>query len=241
MTSTYFHAARWRACSFLNRAAVITDGDVDGASGSVLRPWRVCTVQQVEELKTVLRIMPLWSAAIVLSVAIGVQINFTILQALAMDRAVGRFTVPAGSMFVGSLMAVVIFLGLLDRVRGGAALPGAGDAVLPGVPAVAQEHGHGHDGHDRGAGVLPEHRPHQRRPARHHLAAGQHERVQAGEPLLAAHRARRRQLGLLPYVRQAVQVPEHRQVAQAQDATHSLCMGCVLAFGVTNDQFGNRS
>ncbi|KAF7106874.1 hypothetical protein CFC21_107577 [Triticum aestivum] len=102
--------------SFLNRAAVITDGDVDGASGSVLRPWRVCTVQQVEELKTVLRIMPLWSAAIVLSVAIGVQINFTILQALAMDRAVGRFTVPAGSMFVGSLMAVVIFLGLLDRV-----------------------------------------------------------------------------------------------------------------------------
>ncbi|KAM3207754.1 hypothetical protein ACQJBY_062806 [Aegilops geniculata] len=102
--------------SFLNRATVITDDDVDGASGSVLRPWRVCTVQQVEELKTVLRIMPLWSAAIVLSVSIGVQINFTILQALAMDRAVGRFTVPAGSMFVGSLMAVVIFLGLLDRV-----------------------------------------------------------------------------------------------------------------------------
>uniref|UniRef100_A0A8R7VHR6 Uncharacterized protein n=1 Tax=Triticum urartu TaxID=4572 RepID=A0A8R7VHR6_TRIUA len=102
--------------SFLNRAAVITDGDVDDTSGSVLRPWRVCTVQQVEDFKTVLRIMPLWSAAIVLSVAIGVQINFTILQALAMDRAVGRFTVPAGSMFVGSLMAVVIFLGLLDRV-----------------------------------------------------------------------------------------------------------------------------
>ncbi|KAF7099536.1 hypothetical protein CFC21_101159 [Triticum aestivum] len=102
--------------SFLNRAAVITDGDVDGASGSVLRPWRVCTVQQVEDFKTVLRIMPLWSAAIVLSVAIGVQINFTILQALAMDRAVGRFTVPAGSMFVASLVAVVIFLGLLDRV-----------------------------------------------------------------------------------------------------------------------------
>uniref|UniRef100_A0A453QT26 Uncharacterized protein n=1 Tax=Aegilops tauschii subsp. strangulata TaxID=200361 RepID=A0A453QT26_AEGTS len=102
--------------SFLNRAAVITDGDVDGASGSALRPWRVCTVQQVEDFKTVLRIMPLWSAAIVLSISIGVQINFTILQALAMDRAVGRFTVPAGSMFVASLIAVVIFLGLLDRV-----------------------------------------------------------------------------------------------------------------------------
>lgn len=102
--------------SFLNRAAVITDGDVDGASGSVLRPWRVCTVQQVEDFKTVLRILPIWSAAIVLSVAIGVQINFTVLQALVMDRAVGPFTVPAGSMIVGTLISVVIFLGLLDRV-----------------------------------------------------------------------------------------------------------------------------
>ncbi|XP_037465747.1 protein NRT1/ PTR FAMILY 2.3-like [Triticum dicoccoides] len=102
--------------SFLNRAAVITDGDVDGASGSVLRPWRLCTVQQVEDFKTVLRILPIWSAAIVLSVAIGVQINFTVLQALVMDRAVGPFTVPAGSMIVGSLISVVIFLGLLDRV-----------------------------------------------------------------------------------------------------------------------------
>ncbi|KAF7106877.1 hypothetical protein CFC21_107580 [Triticum aestivum] len=102
--------------SFLNRAAVITDGDVDGASGSALRPWRVCTVQQVEDFKTVLRILPIWSAAIVLSVAIGVQINFTVLQALVMDRAVGPFTVPAGSMIVGTLISVVIFLGLLDRV-----------------------------------------------------------------------------------------------------------------------------
>ncbi|CAM0944364.1 unnamed protein product [Alopecurus aequalis] len=102
--------------SFLNRAALITDGDMDTADCSVVRPWRICTVEQVEDFKTVLRILPLWSSAIVLSISIGVQINFTVLQALAMDRAVGRFTVPAGSMFVGSLLSVVIFLGLLDRI-----------------------------------------------------------------------------------------------------------------------------
>ncbi|CAN6337989.1 unnamed protein product [Urochloa humidicola] len=106
--------------SFLNRAALITDGDVAPADGSpVLRPWRVCTVQEVEDFKSVLRILPLWSAAIFLSVAIGVQINFTILQALVMDRTLGGgggFTVPAGSMFVGCLLAVVISLGVLDRV-----------------------------------------------------------------------------------------------------------------------------
>ncbi|CAL4900097.1 unnamed protein product [Urochloa decumbens] len=106
--------------SFLNRAALITDDDGVAADGSVARPWRLCTVQEVEDFKAVLRILPLWSAAIFLSVAIGVQINFTILQALVMDRAVGvgggRFTVPAGSMIVGSLLAVVVSLGLLDRV-----------------------------------------------------------------------------------------------------------------------------
>uniref|UniRef100_A0A0E0L167 Uncharacterized protein n=1 Tax=Oryza punctata TaxID=4537 RepID=A0A0E0L167_ORYPU len=101
--------------SFLNRAAVITDGDVDAADGAALRPWRVCTVQQVEDLKTVLRILPLWTSSIFLSISIGVQLNFTVLQALAMDRALGRFDVPAGSMTVSSFVAVVVFLGLIDR------------------------------------------------------------------------------------------------------------------------------
>uniref|UniRef100_A0A0E0DQ40 Uncharacterized protein n=1 Tax=Oryza meridionalis TaxID=40149 RepID=A0A0E0DQ40_9ORYZ len=99
--------------SFLNRAAVITDGDVDAAAP--LRPWRVCTVRQVEDLKAVLRILPLWSSSIFLSISIGVQLNFTVLQALAMDRAIGRFHVPAASMVVSSFVAVVVSLGLIDR------------------------------------------------------------------------------------------------------------------------------
>ncbi|CAN6342429.1 unnamed protein product [Urochloa humidicola] len=103
--------------SFLNRAALITDGDVALADGSVLRPWRICTVQEVEDFKAVVRILPLWSTSIVLSVAFGTQINFTILQALAMDRALGGgFTVPAGSMTVVVLVSVVTSLVLLDRL-----------------------------------------------------------------------------------------------------------------------------
>ncbi|KAL6631010.1 hypothetical protein ACP70R_028350 [Stipagrostis hirtigluma subsp. patula] len=102
--------------SFLNRAALITDGDVTAADGSALRPWRICTVQQVEDFKAVLRIMPLWSTSIALSVALGTQINFTVLQALAMDRALGRFTVPAGSMIVVILTSIVVSLVLIDRV-----------------------------------------------------------------------------------------------------------------------------
>ncbi|CAL5094294.1 unnamed protein product [Urochloa decumbens] len=101
---------------FLNRAALITDGDVAPSDGSVFRPWHICTVQEVEDFKTVLRILPLWTSSIVLSVAFGTQINFTVLQALAMDRALGGgFTVPAGSMTVVVLVSVVVSLVLLDR------------------------------------------------------------------------------------------------------------------------------
>ncbi|GJN14092.1 hypothetical protein PR202_gb00874 [Eleusine coracana subsp. coracana] len=102
--------------SSLNRAALITDGDVTASDGSVIRPWRICTVQQVEDFKTLLRIMPLWSTSIVLSVAFGTQINFTVLQALAMNRALGRLTVPASSMIIIILVSIVISIGLFDRV-----------------------------------------------------------------------------------------------------------------------------
>ncbi|GJN14091.1 hypothetical protein PR202_gb00873 [Eleusine coracana subsp. coracana] len=115
-TSSDTDSAPTDSFSFLNRAALITDDDIISEDGSAVCPWRICTVQQVEDFKAVLRILPLWSAGVFVSVAIGVQINFTILQALAMDRTVGRFTVPAGSMNVALLLSVVIFLGLLDRV-----------------------------------------------------------------------------------------------------------------------------
>uniref|UniRef100_A0A0D9WF96 Uncharacterized protein n=1 Tax=Leersia perrieri TaxID=77586 RepID=A0A0D9WF96_9ORYZ len=133
--------------SFLNRAAVITDGDIDdddaaAEDGAKIRPWRVCTVRQVEDLKAVLRILPLWISSIFLSVSIGVQLNFSVLQALAMDRAVagGRFTVPAGSMIVGNLAGVVVFLGLIDR----ALLPLWRSLTGGHVPTPLQRIGAGH-------------------------------------------------------------------------------------------------
>uniref|UniRef100_J3M629 Uncharacterized protein n=1 Tax=Oryza brachyantha TaxID=4533 RepID=J3M629_ORYBR len=125
---------------FLNRAAVIPDGDVNPADGEAARPWRVCTVQQVEDLKAVLRILPLWSSSIILSVSIGVQINFSVLEALVMDRALGRFTVPAASFFVSSLFAVVVFLGLIDR----AILPLWRRLTGGHVPTPLQRIGAGH-------------------------------------------------------------------------------------------------
>ncbi|KAF8395015.1 hypothetical protein HHK36_018954 [Tetracentron sinense] len=102
---------------FLNRAALKTQGDTEiGSNGSIARPWRLCTVEQVEDLKTLIRIFPLWSASIFLSTPIGIQASLTILQALNMDRHLGpHFQIPAGSILVFTLVSTAISLSIIDR------------------------------------------------------------------------------------------------------------------------------
>ncbi|XP_030968294.1 protein NRT1/ PTR FAMILY 2.3-like [Quercus lobata] len=101
---------------FLNRAALKTDGDV-GSDGLIAKPWKICTVQQVEDVKTLFRIFPLWSSSIFLGTPIGVQLSLTVIQALTMDRHLGpHFQIPAGSILVISLISSAIFLTIVDRL-----------------------------------------------------------------------------------------------------------------------------
>uniref|UniRef100_A0A2N9IT34 Uncharacterized protein n=2 Tax=Fagus sylvatica TaxID=28930 RepID=A0A2N9IT34_FAGSY len=100
---------------FLNRAALKTEGDI-GSDGLIAKPWRICTIQQVEDLKSLIRIFPLWSSSIFLGTPIGVQASLTVLQALNMDRHLGpHFQIPAGSILVISLISTSIFLTIIDR------------------------------------------------------------------------------------------------------------------------------
>ncbi|XP_004294684.1 PREDICTED: protein NRT1/ PTR FAMILY 2.6-like [Fragaria vesca subsp. vesca] len=100
---------------FLNRAAQKIEGDTK-PEGSILKPWRLCTVQQVEDFKTLMRILPLWSSSIFLGTPIAVQSSLTILQALTMDRHLGpHFKIPAGSILVVSLISTALFLAVIDR------------------------------------------------------------------------------------------------------------------------------
>ncbi|KAJ4779190.1 Protein NRT1/ PTR FAMILY 2.3 [Rhynchospora pubera] len=102
--------------SIFNRAALITEGNTN-PDGSIAKPWKLCTVREVEDFKAIIRILPLWSSSIFLSISIGCQLNLSVLQALTMDRSIGpHFSIPAGSMVVPSLTAFVVFLTFLDRV-----------------------------------------------------------------------------------------------------------------------------
>ncbi|GAV71369.1 PTR2 domain-containing protein [Cephalotus follicularis] len=100
---------------FLNRAALKTEGDI-GPDGSITSPWRLCTVQHVEDFKTLIRIFPLWSTTLFLSIPIAVQSSLIVLQALTMDRHLGpHFKIPAGSVAVIVLISTSISLTIIDR------------------------------------------------------------------------------------------------------------------------------
>uniref|UniRef100_A0ACD5ZIG2 Uncharacterized protein n=1 Tax=Avena sativa TaxID=4498 RepID=A0ACD5ZIG2_AVESA len=104
---------------FLNRAALITASENSVETSGLRRAsgWRLSRVQQVEDLKSLLAVFPLWSSGIVVAMSIGVMIGMNILQALAMDRSIGhRFKIPAGSIGVCSLLAFIAITPVLDRV-----------------------------------------------------------------------------------------------------------------------------
>ncbi|XP_010415654.1 PREDICTED: protein NRT1/ PTR FAMILY 2.13-like isoform X2 [Camelina sativa] len=101
---------------FLDKAAVISEGDLT-PEGAPADKWRLCSVQEVEEVKCLIRVVPVWSAGIISLAAMTTQGTFTVSQALKMDRHLGpNFEIPAGSLSVISLLTIGVFLPFYDRV-----------------------------------------------------------------------------------------------------------------------------
>ncbi|XP_050233015.1 protein NRT1/ PTR FAMILY 1.2-like [Mercurialis annua] len=102
---------------FLNKACIIRNPQQDlMPEGKASDPWNLCTVDQVEELKALIRIIPLWSSGMILSINL-VQSSFPVLQASTMDRHItSNFEIPAGSFGVFIFLSLVIWVSLYDRV-----------------------------------------------------------------------------------------------------------------------------
>ncbi|XP_074286742.1 protein NRT1/ PTR FAMILY 2.7-like [Silene latifolia] len=103
---------------FLNKAAMIKRNDDNHElRGTISKSWSQCTVEEVEDVKKLIKIMPLWTSSMLLSGAIGVILSFTVLMALVMDRRVGtsNFKIPAGTFTVITLIVTAITSSMLDR------------------------------------------------------------------------------------------------------------------------------
>ncbi|RCV17736.1 LOW QUALITY PROTEIN: hypothetical protein SETIT_3G243600v2 [Setaria italica] len=100
---------------FLDRAAIVTPGDVSDSGRPKL--WRLSTVHRVEELKSVARLLPIWSAGIILAAAGSHNGSFTIMQARTMERRITRnVEIPPATLSIFTTGTTLVSIILYDRV-----------------------------------------------------------------------------------------------------------------------------
>ena len=102
---------------FLDKAAIMTPQDQLNPNGSAADPWSLCSMQQVEEVKCLLRVLPIWVSAILYYVVIVQQHTILVFQALLSDRRIGgsKFMIPGASYYVFLMISVAIWLPIYDR------------------------------------------------------------------------------------------------------------------------------
>ncbi|GAB2269927.1 hypothetical protein Dimus_004845 [Dionaea muscipula] len=111
---------------FLNKAAIITEQDEIKTDGSAAKPWQLSSLQQVEQVKCIIRIIPIWFSGIIYYLIVVImQQNYVVFQALQLDRHMitgkgkgngNGFQVPAASTAIFTMITVTIWLPFYDRV-----------------------------------------------------------------------------------------------------------------------------
>ncbi|KAF8400657.1 hypothetical protein HHK36_013956 [Tetracentron sinense] len=100
---------------FLDKAAIIAEGDYEKNGCSAPNPWKLCSVTRVEELKMMARLLPIWATTIIFWTTYAQMITFSVEQASTMERSIGDFQIPAGSLTVFFVGAILITLAVYDR------------------------------------------------------------------------------------------------------------------------------
>ncbi|KAK9278252.1 hypothetical protein L1049_027815 [Liquidambar formosana] len=103
---------------FLDKAAIINPEDKINPDGSAANPWKLCSMQQVEEVKCLMRVIPIWAAAIIYYIVIVQQQTFVVFQALQSNRHLGNtsFKIPAGSYIVFLMLGLTVWIPVYDRI-----------------------------------------------------------------------------------------------------------------------------
>lgn len=101
--------------SFFDKAAVETQTD---HVKDPVNPWRLCTVTQVEELKAIIRLLPVWATGIVFATVYNQMGTLFVLQGYTMDPHVGNstFEIPAASLSIFDTLSVLFWVPVYDRI-----------------------------------------------------------------------------------------------------------------------------
>lgn len=102
----------------LDKAAIPREEDFErhnGGAVSMVNPWKLTSVTRVEEVKMMVKLLPIWATTIMFWTTYAQMITFSVEQASTMERTIGGFQIPAGSLTVFFVAAILITLGVYDR------------------------------------------------------------------------------------------------------------------------------
>lgn len=106
----------------MDKAATPSDNDMVRPKGSVdgqaiISPWRLVTVTQVEEVKLLWRLMPIWASSIVFSTVYAQMSTLFVEQGNVMNRKMAaHFTIGAATMSIFDTISVLIWIPIYDRL-----------------------------------------------------------------------------------------------------------------------------
>ncbi|KAK8485351.1 hypothetical protein V6N11_025389 [Hibiscus sabdariffa] len=97
---------------FLDKAAIMTTKDHAEQDEKFYgrNPWCLCTVTQVEEVKCILRLLPIWLCTILYSVVFTQMASLFVEQGAAMKTNISNFNIPAAGMSSFDILSVAVFI-----------------------------------------------------------------------------------------------------------------------------------
>ncbi|XP_024372334.1 protein NRT1/ PTR FAMILY 8.2 [Physcomitrium patens] len=111
----YYSLPHTEGLTFLDRAAVVTEHDTGTQSTTKVNPWRLCTITQVEELKAIMRTLPIvWCVSFLYIVVAQIQ-TWAVAQGYTMERNIGTFQFPPPSLSAISVAFVLIEIAVYDQ------------------------------------------------------------------------------------------------------------------------------
>ncbi|KAJ6979927.1 hypothetical protein NC653_027920 [Populus alba x Populus x berolinensis] len=98
----------------LDKAAIMSEAEIKG--GDFSDPWRLCTMTQVEELKILICMFPIWATSIVFSAVHAQMSTIFVEQGMQMDKTIGSFNIPPASMITIDVISVIFWVPIYDRI-----------------------------------------------------------------------------------------------------------------------------
>ncbi|KDP24544.1 hypothetical protein JCGZ_25108 [Jatropha curcas] len=101
---------------FLDKAAMISDPSELDEQGMPLNSWRLCSVHQVEHLKLLLGVVPVWFTGIGCFITMDQMNTFGLMQAIQSNNIIGNFKFPPGWMGLTSMIALSTWIFIYEKI-----------------------------------------------------------------------------------------------------------------------------